>query len=161
KKERVKELPGHQTPVRGVCVSDGVKKIWTGDEGGQIRAWKLPGYEYAGSLFCDKEPVAAMAISLDDKTLACAGTNGSVRFFNPMTGASMGHHQSNTPNLALAFVNEGKDVIAAREPEPLKIALTRPGKAPSQPTSKAFTLLHECEPTVEMSGRIKFGQDGK
>jgi WD40 repeat protein len=160
KKERIKELPGHQVAVRAVCASKESKKIWTGDEGGQIRSWKLPSYEYAGLLFCDKEPVSFLAISPDDKTLACAGTNGSVRFFDPTTGASVGHHQSKTANLSLAFINDGKDLIAAREPEPLIIHLTRPGTPPSS-LSKVFTLLHETEPILEGGGRIGFSPDGK
>lgn len=160
KKERIKELPGHQAPVRAACASEDLKKLWTGDEGGTIRAWKLPGFEEAGSLSLDKEPVAALTISPDDKTLACAGANGTVRFFNPTTGATTGNHQAKTNGFALAFVNDGKDVILARVPDPQVIHLSRQGPPPSQ-TSKAFTLLHETDPITEVSGRIGFSPDGK
>lgn len=161
KKERIKELPGHQVAVRAVCASDQVKKIWTGDAGGQIRAWKLPGFEEAGSLSLDTEPVAALTISSDDKILACAGANGSVRFFNPTTGATTGNHQAKSAGLGLAFVNDGKDVIVARDSEPLTIHLARGAGTPPAQTSKAFTLLHETDPTAEGAGRIGFSMDGK
>ena len=159
KKVRAKELPGHQVPVHAVCVSPRGDKIWTADNSGQIRTWSVPDFDERGSISFENQAVAALALSPDGKVLACTGANGTVRFYSAQTGNVRGNHFDSSPGRALAFINNGNDLVVARDRGAMVIHLARPGAGGSG--SKSLKLLTSVPTGNEQVWRTIYRPDGK
>ncbi len=155
-----KELPGHQAPVRAVCVSSRADKIWTADDGGQIRAWSVPDFAERGSISFENQSIAALALSPDGQVLACTGANGTARFYDARTGNVRGNHFDSSPGRSLAFINNGDDLVVARDRGATVIHLARPG-APSSGSSKSLKLVKTAPSGGEQILRTIYRPDGK
>lgn len=128
KQTRVKELPGHRSAVRGICVAPTGERAWTGGEDGEVRMWKLPGGELTSTI-PSRQGITAMALSPDGEVLACAGPNGAVRFYDAPTGRQRGTTPRATdPARAVAFVNGGQEIAYARGANLFKLPATRGGR---------------------------------
>src|SRR5207248_2596659 len=151
-KARTKELAGHETPVRAVCVSPRGDLAWTASENGEIRSWVVPEFRQLGAFSNERQPVAALAVPEDTRVLAAAGPDGWVRYFNARTGVPLGGGGGRLPIHAVAILPGGLKLVAAWGLEPVAADLPRPpavgNVAPLPPPaagSSVLKLLQEAE----------------
>jgi WD40 repeat protein len=159
--ERVGHFAGHKGAVRAVAVTPKGDLAFTGGDDGTVRAWRLPDGAPAGSFVYDAQGVSALAVAPDGQLVACTGPNGAVRFFDPLTGRPRANMAAQSAGFALAFLGDGQDLVAAREPDPITIHLQNP-KSPPPPIKGGGTLaLQEEADLGEGVFRIGYRPDGK